>query len=326
MKTQNLAQNTLVRLLFILSSVFLFAACGNSNAEEGVVITAVVEEVAMGEEEASVTRVISRTLPATPIVVIDPEQQAPVTLDVSFIRELPPNIDPQLSTSDDGADLIENMFAGLTRFNHESNFVDPQLALNWEVADNGRLWTFNLRDDVFWIRPFDEQQVEGIPQAEIVRPLIANDLVYAIYRVCDARNNVPDAFILFIIEGCENVYRLPEPTTADFASIGVEAIDDTTFQVRLTKPSSYFLTMTTLPLFRPIPPELVEEYGEAWTTADEFMTSGPLFPTNGTLTQLVANPWWPLEKKGNVDIVDIHYLESDQCRNVYVGGKRARLY
>ena len=306
-----MTQNTVIRLLFILSSIFLFAACGNSGAEEGVVITAVVEEVVTGEDEVVVTRVISRTLPATPMVIIDPEVQAPVVLDVSFIRELPPNIDPQLSTSGDGADLIENMYAGLTRFNHETNFVDPQLAREWQVADNGRLWTFNLRDDVFWIRPLDEA-VDGVAQAEIVRPLIANDIVYAIHRVCDASNNVPDAFILFIIEGCENVYRLSNPTPADFASIGVEAIDDTTFQVRLTKPSSYFLTMTTLPIFRPIPPELVEEHGDSWTEVEEFMTSGPFFPTSTTLTQLVANPWWPVEKKGNVDIVNIHYLESDQ--------------
>ncbi len=311
MDTQNLTKNNLVRLLFILSSLFLFVACAGDGAEEGVVITAVVEDIVASDEDVSVTRIISRTLPATPVTILDPEVEPPITLDISFIRELPPNIDPQLSTSSDGADLIENIFAGLTRFNHETNFVDPQLAREWRVEDNGRLWIFDLREDVFWIRPSTELQ-NGIEQAEIVRPLIANDIVYAIRRACNATNNVPDAFILFIIEGCETVHRLPTPRAADLASIGVEALDDSTLQVRLTKPSSYFLTMTSLPIFRPIPPELVEEYGEEWTIEEGFMTSGPYFPTNDALNKLVANPWWPLEKKGNVDIVNIRYLDSDE--------------
>ncbi len=306
--TQIWFQNSMVRLLFILSSLVFFVACGNEATEAGVVVTVVVEET---QRDVAVTRIVTRTLPTTPLVVIDPDVQRLVEMDISFIRDDPPTVDPQLSTSGDGADLIENMFAGLTRFNHETNLVDPQLAREWTVEDNGRLWTFKLREDMFWIRPSGEIE-NDIAQAEIVRPIFASDIVYAIRRACDATSGTPDAFILFIIEGCQDVYQLPAPTTADLASVGVEAVDDVTLQVRLTKPSSYFLTMTSLPIFRPIPPELFTEEISDWTTSEQFMSSGPFFSVDNTFTKLVRNPWWPIAYKGNVDVVNIRYLESDE--------------
>lgn len=299
-------------LTFILSTLFFLVACGNELSEDEVVVTAVIEEVS---EDITVTRVISRTLAITPTPINDENETSdPVVLDLAFILTDPPNVDPQLSLSEDGEDLIENLFIGLTRFNHDTNLVEPELAYEWIIEEDGRLWTFNLREDIFWVRPTGETE-NGREQIRIVRPVIAQDIVYAVQRVCDSRNDIPDAFLLFIIDGCEDVYRLDEPRAADMASIGIQAIDDTTLQVRLTKPSTYFLTMTSLPLFRPIPPELIiaqEEAGETWTEAETFMSSGPFVSTDNTFSKLVANPWWPIQRQGNVDIVNILYLEEEE--------------
>ncbi len=302
----------LIILTFILSLPLHLVACGNEPVEDEVVVTAVIEEVS---EDTTVTRVISRTLAITP-TPIDEEAEIsePVVLDLAFIRTDLPDVDPQLSISADGEDLIENLFIGLTRFNHDTNLVDPELAYEWIVAEDGRLWTFNLREDIFWVRPTGEME-NGIEQIQLVRPVIAQDIVFAIQRICDANNDVPDAFLLFIIDGCEAVYHLDEPTAADMASIGIQAIDDSTLQVRLTKPSSYFLTMTSLPVFRPVPPELIvaaEEENEDWTELETFMSSGPFAATNNTFSKLVANPWWPIPRSGNVDIVNIRYLEEEE--------------
>lgn len=299
-------------LTSILSLPLFLVACVNQTAESGFVVTAVIEE---RTDDIVVTRVISRTLPATPPPVEDgaAEDAEPIVLDLAFVRDTPADVDPQLSTSDDGEDLIENLFVGLTRFNHDTNLVDPQLAYEWIIEEDGRLWTFNLREDIFWVRPTGET-VNGIEQAQLVRPVIAQDVVYAIHRVCNASNRVADAFLLFIIDGCEAVYQLNEPKPADLASIGIQAIDDSTLQVRLTKPSSYFLTMTSLPLFRPVPPELVAAAAEEetdWTQLETFMSSGPFFATNNAYNKLVANPWWPIARSGNVDVVNIRYLEEE---------------
>ena len=46
--------------------------------------------------------------------------------------------------------MIENLFVGLTNFNPETSQVEPELAVSWDVSDDGTVYTFHLRDDVSW--------------------------------------------------------------------------------------------------------------------------------------------------------------------------------
>ncbi len=305
------------RSLYLLIFLFLFlvggvlSACGGEQAPATIVVTEVVE---VAGETLVITRIIEPTATPSPTPPVVPPVIKPVTLDISFIRNEPPNIDPQKANDPDSFDLIQNLFVGLTRFNNETNLIDPWLAWEWEVADNGRTWTFRLRDDVFWVRPSDTEE-NGVRQAEAVRPVVAGDLVYAIQRVCNRATDTPDAFILFIIEGCEDVYKLPEATPADLSRIGALALDDATLQISLNKPASYFLTITAMPLMRPVPPELIDEFGDDWLTAEEFMTSGPYLPLDSSFQSLHANSLWPLPhpEEGNVDVVNIRYLNKDEA-------------
>jgi ABC-type oligopeptide transport system substrate-binding subunit len=294
-------------LLFLFLAGGIFSACGGEQAPATIVVTEVVE---VAGETLVITRLIEPTVTPSPTPLVTPPVIKPVTLDISLIRETAPNIDPQKVSDPDGIDLVENLFVGLTRFNNRTNLVDPWLAREWEVDNNGRIWTFRLRDDVFWVRP-SEIEENGIRQAEAVRPVVAGDIVYAIQRTCNRATDTPDAFILFIIKGCEDVYKLPEATPADLDRIGALALDDTTLQITLNKPASYFLTITTMPLMRPVPPELIDELGNDWLTAEEFMTSGPYLPLDSSLQSLHANSLWPFPhpEGGNVDVVNIRYLD-----------------
>jgi oligopeptide transport system substrate-binding protein len=83
------------------------------------------------------------------------------------------------------------------------------LASSWDVSENGRVWTFNLRDDIFWVRPDSPARGQSFWRAQAVRPVVADDLVYAVQRICQRSTGTPDAVILFIIEGCESVYTGP---------------------------------------------------------------------------------------------------------------------
>ncbi|MBK7893927.1 MAG: hypothetical protein IPJ90_03355 [Anaerolineaceae bacterium] len=128
--------------------------------------------------------------------------------------------------------------------------------------------------------------VDGYVIAEAVRPVVASDIVFAIQRTCARETNSPDAFILFLIQGCEQVHQLATATPADLENVGVRALNDTTLQVSLNRSAAHFLTITSLWFMRPLPRELfeesfVEEYGSDWQTADSkrapFLTSGPLY-------------------------------------------------
>ncbi|MBK7895715.1 MAG: peptide ABC transporter substrate-binding protein [Anaerolineaceae bacterium] len=270
-------------------------------------------------EELIVTRILEPT--PTPTAVPSPasESDEAVVLDLSFVRTSVPGIDPQVTNDPDGIDLIENLFVGLTRYNHVNNQVEPALAQSWEVSENGRIWTFSLRDDIFWVRP-GERVVDGYVIAEAVRPVVASDIVFAIQRTCARETNSPDAFILFLIQGCEQVHQLATATPADLENVGVRALNDTTLQVSLNRSAAHFLTITSLWFMRPLPRELfeesfVEEYGSDWQTAVQngapFLTSGPFMPLDETFGTLQRNTLWPIPFQGNTEFVQINYVDTD---------------
>lgn len=288
----------------------LAGGCRTTNVVEDSSHIVVTEVYIITGEEIVVTRVIELTPTPTPAPTAVPaEARGPVTLDISFVRDTVPAIDPQQNVSQDSVDLIENLFVGLTRFNHKTNRIEPLLAKTWEISENGRVWTFNLRDDIFWVKPLNTM-VDGLYDVEAVRPVTAGDVVFAIQRACNSKPNTPDAFTLFIIRGCEQVNTTPNATLADLERIGVTALNDTTLQFTLTKPAAHFLTLTSLWFMRPLPPELIEAHGDDWQseTEAEWMTSGPFFPLTPELKTLQINPLWPLPVSGNIDQVNILYI------------------
>lgn len=282
----------------------LISAC-EGDADQPVIVTEVV--VVEGEEQV-VTHVIRQTVTVTPDPNAPERTEPLVELDISFILNSAPDIDPQTSDSPEGIDLIENLFVGLTRFNHENNRIEPALAQSWEVSGNGRRWTFHLRDDIFWVRPI-ENRISGLRQVELVAPVVADDVVYAVQRACTKSTNAPDAVILFLIQRCEQAHSLTDPTATDLNRIGVMAIDDQTVQFTLTKPASQFLTITSLWMMRPVPRFLIEEFGEEWQKPENLLTSGPFIPIGERLS-LQRNPVWPIPRQNgmNVDFVNIDYL------------------
>ena len=147
----NLAFSLSVAALIICGMV-LFSACQNSQEVPPIIVT---EVFTVAGEELIVTRILEPTPTPTLVPTPAPIENEPVVLDISFIRDTVPDIDPQITNDPDGIDLIENLFVGLTRYNHQTNQVEPALAMEWETSSNGRIWTFHLRDDIFWVRPSD---------------------------------------------------------------------------------------------------------------------------------------------------------------------------
>lgn len=288
--------------LFIL----LLAGCDTPP----VVNVVVTEVVTVEGFEEVVTRVVAQTVTPTPVLIT---QRRPVILDVGMQGAFP-NIDPQKTAEDNGATLIENLFVGLTNFNHATDIVEPELAKGWEVSRDGRVWTFYLREDVYWLRPPADSSLDEDPLTpEQIRPVVAADVVTAVHRVCQSATKTPEAFILFLITGCEQVHRLSVVSPGDLDAIGVKAIDDYTVQFSLTKPAGYFLTITSLNLLKPVPGELIEEFEDEWQLPENIYTSGPYLLTTGDLSEkrtiLQRNVEWPLPRGGNAEMVNIYFFD-----------------
>ncbi len=305
---------------FLLASFFTLALpgliIGCRQAEVTPTPLVVTEVVIIEEQEVVVTRLVRQVVAVTVTPAPETAQREPVTLDLGYVGSFP-NVDPQKVTTDLGGDLLDNLFVGLTRLNYETNQVEPELAQSWAV--NGRVWTFTLRDDIFWVRPVSRTPTSW--QVEPVRPVTAADAVAAIRRICQRSSETPDAFIFFIIEGCEAVYRQNAPEPAELEQIAARALDETTLEITLTKPASYFLTMTTMWALTPIPGAEIaawsaERPAKNWLDIEQLMLSGPFVPVPATWgssrVTLQRNPYWTLPRRGNVEVVNINYLDSPE--------------
>ncbi len=298
-------------LVIVLFSTLLISC--QERVEEPIVVTRIT--MAQGIEVV-VTRVVRQTIQiaVTPIVL---ESEEPVELNISFLGDFE-IFDPQLASEQNAVNIVENIFVGLMRYDPATGVIQPELADTWETADDGLTWTFELRDDIFWVETDgNEAALIGIGEssARPIRPVIASDVVFAIRRICDPRVGSPDAFTYFIIEGCEQVNGLNEVVQQDLDNIGVRAVNDQKLEITLTRPAGYFPSLVSSWQLRPVPVEYVEELGDQWHLPENIVVSGPFLigrqTVMGSRTVLQRNPYWPIPFSGNIDTVNIIYLEDE---------------
>jgi oligopeptide transport system substrate-binding protein len=208
--------------------------------------------------------------------------------------------DPQRAEDTDSGNAIENLFLALTNNDPmvPGNLL-PELATSWEVSADGTQWTFTLRNDVPWV---DWDPVTDTATA--VRMVTAFDVEYGFKRACDPRlgayyTTVADKVIL----GCNEVSTKPmeEVTDADYDLVQVQALDDTTLVVNLQFAAGYFFSMTPLMMFRPVPQEVIAEYGDNWTDVDNILVNGPFVLdeyVRGVRRVYMTNPLMPADLRG----------------------------
>ena len=74
----------------------------------------------------------------------------------------PASLDPHVVTAVNDFRININLYDGLVRYAEDSLEVEPQLATDWEIDDEGLVYTFELRDDVTFHdgTPFDAEAVK----------------------------------------------------------------------------------------------------------------------------------------------------------------------
>jgi ABC-type transport system substrate-binding protein len=235
----------------------------------------------------------------------------PIIADINLGRP-PVTIDPTRALTLDDAtanDVIEATFVGLTRLDPATGEVSPWLAREWETSRDGLQWTFYLRDDVHWVR-----MNADTGEIEQVRPVTSSDVVAAVARACAAPSDLPGLQAVLFVAGCEAINeRVDEDITPEFVEqeLGARVLNDTVMEITLTQRVGFLPNLLAMPVFRPIPPELIEEAGGEWTQPARIMTSGPYaiqpnIPAQEGYT-LVANPHWPFPREGNIDVVQIGF-------------------
>ncbi|WP_100009909.1 peptide ABC transporter substrate-binding protein [Lentibacillus sediminis] len=150
---------------------------------------------------------------------------------------------------------LNQLMEGLTRLG-EDHTPQPAMAEEWEVSDDGTVYTFHLREDANWSNG---------------DPVTAQDFVFAWEQLLNPETGSPAAFLGYFIKGGE-AYNSGEGSAED---LGLTAVDEKTFEVELESPTGFFLHVVTNPAFFPINHQVAEENPEWHAEAESFVANGP---------------------------------------------------
>lgn len=210
----------------------------------------------------------------------------------------PTSFDPPVGFDAVSWSPLNNIMEGLTRLG-EDHTPQPAIAENWDVSEDGKTYTFHIRENAKWSNGDD---------------VTAGDFVFAWKRALDPELAASSAFLGYLIEGAE-AYNSGEGSVDDVA---VKAVDEKTFEVTLTSPQAYFLNIISLPTFFPINEKVATENPEWFAEAETFVGNGPF-----NLTEWEHDSHLVMEKNdqywdaASVKVDQIHWAMVDDANTEY---------
>lgn len=182
--------------------------------------------------------------------------------------------------------IVQHLFEGLYRFDENSEPV-PGLAEGVEISEDGKTYTFTLRDDAKW------SNGEAITSA---------DFAYAWKKLVDPATMGPNAYLLDNVVNSKDIRE----GNAEVETIGLETPDDATFIVQLEQPQPSFLSLISIGWLAPQNQAFVEEKGETYArTSEDLLYSGPFTLTDWQQT----GDEWTLVKNDQYYDADVVQLE-----------------
>ncbi len=156
----------------------------------------------------------------------------------------PLTLDPAVSGDMTSHSYIMQLFSGLVRLDDNLEPV-PDIAQRWQVSDDGRTYTFYLRQDV------------SFHNGKAVK---SDDFKYSWQRAC-----YPETWSQTAATYLGDIVGVKEVLAGETKEIsGVKVIDDYTLQVTIDAPKSYFLSKLTYPTAFVVDIANVEAGGGWW--------------------------------------------------------------
>lgn len=213
----------------------------------------------------------------------------------------PRSLDPGLMTDNLSAQIGQNCFEGLTNYPKSSDEdIQPGVAESWK-HEGFTTWTFTLRKDAKWSNG---------------DPVTAQDFVYSWQRVLDKKTASEYAWIMIDAAKIKNAGKF-QAGELTWEEVGVKAPDDYTLVVELEGPAPFFIQLSSFFTFLPVHKATVEQHGEKWTRAENWVSNGPfaLSEQPNDLTYILKrnDDYWD---KGSVSLetVEMRVIEDDSSR------------
>lgn len=282
----------------VLLAALILAACGGSGSIQPTAAPAETQAPAAGGATADATAAApaattEAATEAAPAATAEAAAGGTLRWSIEGVSDLA-SIDPAKPQDSQSITVISQVFGGLIRLNDKLE-VEPDGASEWKVSDDGKTYTFTIRDGLTF--------ADGTP-------VTAGDFVYSINRALAPETASFGApFQLGHIVGAQDVVD----GKAKEAS-GVKATDDKTLEIQLDAPLAYFLSQLSYPYTYAVPKKLVERGGN-WQ--EQAYGTGPFTVKewkHGQSVTLAANPnYW----KGTPGIATIEMVFNKDSETAY---------
>ena len=139
----------------------------------------------------------------------------------------PPTLDPHITTDSTSAVIVNEVFGGLVTITPDI-VIAPDLAEDWDISPDGKVFTFRLRQDA---RFHDGG------------PVVAEDFRWSLERAADPLTESPvaDLYLSDVIGVADKLNGKAETIQ------GLRVIDERTLELTIDAPKSYFLAKLTYP-------------------------------------------------------------------------------
>ncbi|MFC3075656.1 ABC transporter substrate-binding protein [Shinella pollutisoli] len=150
-------------------------------------------------------------------------------------------LDPAIGYDWQNWSMIKSLFDGLMDYEPGTATLTKDLAEDYTISDDGKVYTFTLRKGVKFHNG---------------REMTADDVKYSLDRVTDPKTQSPGAGFFASIKGYDAMSG-GSATTLE----GVTVVDPQTVKIELTRPDATFLHVMALNFSFVVPKEAVEEHG-----------------------------------------------------------------
>jgi len=198
------------------------------------------------------------------------------------------SLDPAFCRNRNTIWMDNQLYNGLVQINDSLQSV-PAIAKSWDISPDGLIYTFHLRNDVFF---HDDAHFTGGKG----RKVTAADFAYSFSRLIDPKVASSGSWIF------------SDKVTGKEA---FAAVDDSTFRITLRQPFAPFVSMLTAQYCSVVPHEVVEFYGKDFRSHP--VGTGPFkfkyWKEGETLVLLKNEKYWECDAEGK----QLPYLDAMQA-------------
>lgn len=219
----------------------------------------------------------------------------------------PETLDPALMTGQPDGRAANALFEGLTRLHYAKAVAEPGLAESWDITEEGRVYTFHLREGIRWStgEPITAEHFRW-SWIRAIRPETASDYAAQLYFV-------------------KNAEAFHQGQLQDENEVGLTVLDDRTFRVELENPTPFFLDLCAFRTLWPVPPWHVEAHGDRWLLTPPVPTSGAYTLDSWRLNDRIRvrkNPlYWDAENVRSKVVDFLSVAHPSTAFNIYETGK-----